>query len=540
MSTMRIGGLASGLDTSEIISQLMSAERMPLDRLIKNKTLLEWQRDKYREVNLEISKLRDSFVAAGLGLQSTFLQKKVTSSNDKVVTATASANASNTSVQMKVNQLATPANFVSNEITDQNILSKKLSEWDSGFQFDENGKATLMFEVQKPGGAYEAVAVELNESDTLQTAMNKLNKAGVGFSAFLDKSADGSAERLVLTMTDTGAGAGIRMGSAIAEDTDAEKAAKENALAFFSSLGFNTVDNGDTTDLVTSTAGQNAIVEINGHVTQRTSNSFTINGVTYSLNGISEPGEVVMITSQTDTEKIMESIMNFVEQYNNLIDLLNGVLREDKHRDYKPLTDDEKAAMSEREIELWEAKAKSGLLRNDSTLMSAMYQMRSAMFSGVAGGFIKDLSEIGLVSSSNYNDGGKIVFDTNRRTMPNGESMTGEDRLRYYIENHGEELYNFFMNDSEEASERGVLRKLRSTLDYTVNQVTERAGREGRTNQQFTLGRQLNDIEDRITNFERRLQQKETRYWAQFTALEKAMAQMNSQAEQLYSMLYSN
>ncbi len=50
-----------------------------------------------------------------------------------------------------------------------------------------------------------------------------------------------------------------------------------------------------------------------------------------------------------------------------------------KYYDYKPLTADEKASLSEEEIELWEDKAKSGLLQSDSTLQSIANAMRTAI-----------------------------------------------------------------------------------------------------------------------------------------------------------------
>lgn len=51
MSTMRIGGLASGMDIDSIVEKLMVAERMPMDKLEQQKQIYEWQRDAYRDVN---------------------------------------------------------------------------------------------------------------------------------------------------------------------------------------------------------------------------------------------------------------------------------------------------------------------------------------------------------------------------------------------------------------------------------------------------------------------------------------------------------
>ena len=65
---------------------------------------------------------------------------------------------------------------------------------------------------------------------------------------------------------------------------------------------------------------------------------------------------------------MVKRITDFVDLYNETIAEINGKLMEPYYRDFPPLTDKQKEAMSEREIELWEEKAKSGMLRNDTML----------------------------------------------------------------------------------------------------------------------------------------------------------------------------
>lgn len=60
-----------------------------------------------------------------------------------------------------------------------------------------------------------------------------------------------------------------------------------------------------------------------------------------------------------------------------MIDMVNGKLTEKKYRDYTPLTEEQKKDMTEKQIELWEEKAKSGLLRGDTILSGATNQMRT-------------------------------------------------------------------------------------------------------------------------------------------------------------------
>jgi len=86
-------------------------------------------------------------------------------------------------------------------------------------------------------------------------------------------------------------------------------------------------------------------------------NEFTIEGVTYSLKGVSS--EPVKIDVKADIDAVVENIKNFVNSYNEMLAKINSVLTEERYRDYLPLTDDQKKAMSEDDIKLWEQKAKS-------------------------------------------------------------------------------------------------------------------------------------------------------------------------------------
>jgi len=109
---MRISGLVSGIDVDQMVKDLMKAERIPLNKLYQQKQYLEWQRDAYREVNSLLLSLRDA--ALNLRLSQTFKGRKVTSSNENLVTATAAAGASSISYTIqKVSQLASAAYKIS-------------------------------------------------------------------------------------------------------------------------------------------------------------------------------------------------------------------------------------------------------------------------------------------------------------------------------------------------------------------------------------------------------------------------------------------
>ncbi|UCZ52683.1 flagellar filament capping protein FliD [Bacillus shivajii] len=276
--------------------------------------------------------------------------------------------------------------------------------------------------------------------------------------------------------------------------------------------------------------GQNASFTVNGLETERRSNTFSINGVTMTLQGTFAEGEdSVTIGASTDVESIMETITGFIDEYNELVDFANEKLREERHRDYHPLTDDQRDAMTEREIERWEERAMSGMLRNDRTIRSGFNTFRNDMYAPVNIGLeseINHLSQIGITTTNNFRDGGKLEID--------------EDKLRGAIENDAEAVFQLFAGDGDTHADKGLARRVRESANGLIDQISQQAGgmRGRNLNHQFTIGREMDRIDDRVSNFERRMQQVEQRYWSQFTAMEKAVAQANSQAESLFAQLY--
>lgn len=350
---------------------------------------------------------------------------------------------------------------------------------------------------------------------SMNDVIKQMNDSNTGINVFYDEFSD----KISVIRTDTG-----RFNPNVIEGTQPPEYGAE--ITFAGALfteGFHLNSDNER-------AGENAKFTVNGLETERRSNTFTMNGVTMTLQGTFAEGEdTVTISANTDVDAIMETILGFVEEYNELVDFVNGKLGEDLYRDYRPLTADERNAMSDREIELWEEKAMSGMLRNDRTLRSGFDRFRMDMYTTVDLGFDSEynhLSSIGITTTSNYRDGGKLEVD--------------EDKLRAAIENDSEAVYQIFAGDGE-YGEQGVARRVRESANGLIEQISQTAGgmRGRNLNHQFTIGREMDRLEDRISNFERRMQQVEQRYWAQFTAMEKAVAQANAQAESLFAQLYS-
>ena len=154
----------------------------------------------------------------------------------------------------------------------------------------------------------------------------------------------------------------------------------------------------DGTDAVVKLSLNGSTDEADMITLTRSSNTFEIDGTTYKLLG-KAPGntaENINIKLDYDTDAIVEKITSFINDYNELLGSLIKLTSEEVFRDYKPLTEDEKKALTDDEIKLWTEKAKSGILRSDTYLKAIETELRSSMFSQVD--VIGSLASIGITT----------------------------------------------------------------------------------------------------------------------------------------------
>ncbi|MEC1876181.1 MULTISPECIES: flagellar hook-associated protein 2 [Bacillus] len=493
----RITGLASGMDIDDIVSKLMQTERAPLDKLKQKKQTLEWQRDSYREVNTKIKELQDYMSNNKLTYPSTFQSKTVTSSNESVLTATGSVSAANSSSTVEVASLATAATYKANNYT--------------GYT---QGDYNLAFNVVAPGETTaKTVNISVTSADTIDNVISKLNSSDLGVSAFKDKIWNGTeyVETIAFSSKATGAGGSIQ--------------AADSATADFMSgqLGFSLdADN----KLTAYKEGTNAKVTINGFEMEKLTNNFTVNGVTYSIKNTTAATGPVTTSVSTDVDGIYNQIKEFVDKYNEMVDSLNEKLKEEKYRDYTPLTSEQKEAMSDKEVELWEEKAKSGLLRNDSSISTGTNQMRTDFYTQVnADGKTYQLTEFGITTSSAYQMRGHLEIN--------------EDKLKAKIQEDPQSVAALFTSGSNSSaySDKGIMKRIGDTLKSTVKSIEAKAGNSTMGTNDYSIGKNLNTISTDITKMQDRLTTIENRYYTKFSAMDSAIQKMNEQASYLSQLL---
>lgn len=92
--------------------------------------------------------------------------------------------------------------------------------------------------------------------------------------------------------------------------------------------------------------------------------------------------------------------------YNKLIKSMDEAYNADSSKGYEPLTDDEKSAMTDDEVEKWETKIKDSLLRKDDTLSSIINTMKNDMASSFTiNGKSYALSSFGIATQGYFSSG---------------------------------------------------------------------------------------------------------------------------------------
>lgn len=490
---MRISGMVSGMDIDKIVSDLMKANRIPLDKITQKKSYLEYQLNDYRSINRDLKETSNKIGDIML-LEKTFLSKNVTISNPDAVSIKSTGSIADFTGTISIEQLATQATLQSAEITSLKGKTENLTLAElKGLGLD---LGDMKITIDTPGKA--GTELTFSETDTLKSVLDKISKEP-GVTAFFDSQTG----KIALTAKNSG------KGDAVGDDKITIRG------------GLGTALNLDASN-VTFTTGQNAKFTFNGLETERSSNSFTINGFEINLKQTTETADtpgIVTFSSTPDTDKVADAVIGFVNDYNKMIEELNAKIREPKYRDYQPLTAEQKKDMKENEIKLWEEKAMSGTLRNDPTISSMLAKMRSALNSEVTGtdGKIR-LSDIGITTSNNYRDNGKLVID--------------EAKLREMIAENPNKVSELFTKTDE-----GLATKFRKAVDDGQLAIAKQAGSVGSGNDTFTLGSTMKSMNEQIVRFEERMKTVENRLWKQFTAMEMAINRANAQSAQLQSTL---
>ncbi|MYL70013.1 flagellar hook-associated protein 2 [Halobacillus litoralis] len=502
MSDMRIGGLASGMNTDQIIKDLMNAEKQPLNKMEQDREWLTYKRDAYRDVNKQLAELDK--IAFDMKLERSYNSKDVSSSG-AAVSATALSSSDEGSYKMEVLELAEAAynysqNGISNgEFDPDDTLANQKDNLINGITLDDTFSLTTYGE----GGEETTVSFNVTGNKSLNDILGEINDSELGVRAFYDKGAD----KVMLERTETG-----DFNTDESKFLGAEIGFNGTSASFLAdTLDIKNGKNDGTGWVLNEKGGTDARFTYNNsfEMTSHT-NDYSLNGMNFTFNEVGTS----TVTVSNNVDDSFEKVMKFVEKYNEVIEDLNGKTEEKRYRDFQPLTAEQKKDMEEEEIELWEEKSKSGMLKGDSVVSGVLSSMRQNWYTPVENdGEYSMASQIGITTTSNYREGGKLEVD--------------EDQLRQALRDNPNSVAKLFSGSD---ANPGIARRLETSIENATKSIERKAGKPTSLDNNFLLGRQIESINDEMDSFQDRLNAIENRYWREFGAMEKAIQKMNSQS----------
>lgn len=559
-NNLRITGLASPFDTEEMIGKLMEAEKVKLNRVEQDKELLVWKREAYNDLNKDFANFilntRKEFgltttTSTGVMVSNSYEKltwvKSVTSSDESVGTVSTTAKAMNGIYNVEVEQLAEGVKMVSGSnisVGDKTNLAS---------QFGLNEEDLIKFSIETKNGIKE---FEFIGSQSINDVVRAINNAKVEVGEGDEKKEvslgvravyDANIDRFFLQTEDTGKEAELSI-----------KVDDEGSKKFINGLKLN--HGGNPYVIGEKYIGQNAKINFDGaEGIEIGSNQFTINGMDFNIKSIGS----FTATVDTNIDAFYEKVEKFVEEYNKLVEKSNLLLTQKKYRDYLPLTADQKKEMDKKDIELWEEKAKSGLLRNDELVSRTIRNSRTWMYEkveGVEGGF-KHLTEIGISTErfSQGDLGGKLSIDEIKLKEAIRKDADGVLELLFKAPDYGKgelEGVTPYKSDRELTSEQlqakrkqsGIVTRLYDNLILGMQDIINKSGtgddsnlyRNVKSNMLIDfvtkhssismIDKDVMKLENRIDDLNVYLFRKENQYYSKFAAMEQALSRMNQQS----------
>lgn len=427
------GGIGSGLDVNGIISQLMALERQPLERLRAQRSQLDARLSAYGQLQSALSTFKNAM--SNLGSTDKFQVFSAASSNEESFTATAGSAASVASHSIQVEALANAHKFTSN------------NSGGAGYaDADTSIGTTGTLEIAQGGASFQITIDGTN--NTLAGIREAINNAedNTGVTASIVNT--GSESILVLNANESGVDNEISVGAA-------------TTASVATALDFGTIAGNEARD---------ASVIVNGIAISSASNVVTdaISGVTLNLHK-AEPGVIETLNVARDTDKVKESVQNFVDAYNDLRTTIRTLGGED------------------------------ATLQGDTGLLSIERQLQAVFNQRNGSGVYGYLTEVGLSTAQD----GSLTLDSTR--------------LDAAINSNFADLANLFGHSTE-----GFAVRLETVADGLVasNGLID-ARRDG-------ISSRISSLDNRRENLEFRMEIIEERYTRQFSALDSLISQLQS------------
>lgn len=383
------------------------------------------------------------------------------------------------------------------------------------------------------------------EKDTAQKELDTLNEE---IKALSEKKTDAqSLESTQKSITDADTKiADIQKHITVTEGTDADGNATYTAEATqnlkdqvnnsylsqakYASEVITAINNGSYTATgATKVSGQDAMITLNGAEFTGSTNVFEINGLTFTALNETKAGEDITVTTEDDVDGIYDMVKSFLKEYNSIINEMDKLYNADSAKGYEPLTDDEKDAMSDSEVEKYETKIKDALLRRDSNLSTVSSALKEIMSGGVdVNGKTMYLSDFGIETLGYFEAADNEKNAYHIAGDPDDANTSGKsDVLKSMISNDPDTVISFFSSLSK------TLYTKMSDLSKSVDGYRS----YGSFYDDKKMTSDYNDYKTKISELEEKLNDYEDKWYSKFSKMETALAKLQSNSSAVTSLL---
>ena len=480
---IRMTGLISGLDTDAVVQQLVSAKSMKVTKKKNQQKKLEWKQEKWKSMNSQVynffkGKL-DTFT-----MTSAFNEKGAKVADSTVASATASASAVTGSHSLEVTALAQ-----SSYLTGAALTGDKYA--DASSKIGDTGTIKITYKGQEK-------TIDISDDTSLSGIASKISSE-TGLTA----SYDAKNQRFFIS-------------------GDSNDFKIEGSLA--ESLGIKV--NADGTSSGNYLKGSKAKITLDGAEYESDKNTFEINGLT--INATKEGSST--ITVDKDVDAVYNKIVAFFDEYNTIINAMDKAYNADAAKGYDVLTEEQKDALSDKEVEDWENKIKDSLLRRDKNLGDVIDIFKDAMSYSYtdSSGTKYTLADFGMGTLSYFlakeNERNAIHIDGNEK---DDDTKSEPDKLKSMIINNPDVVENFFS---------GLAKQFHTAMDKNMASVTNTRSRY-KVYDDKALQSEYDKMKEDITAMEDKIAAIEDKYYKQFAAMETALAGLQEKQNALAGLL---
>ena len=372
-------GIGSGLDIESLVTQLISAERSPVEtRLVARESALTAELSGFGSLKSALSTFQDSI--SSLNKLSSFGQRTTTSSNTDAVVASANSTAASGSYSLSVSQLASSHSLAStgyastSDVVGTGTLTIRFGSTD--YTSPDPGPESYDGFTVNPEKGTATITID-SDNNTLTGVRDAINGAKIGVTAVIVN--DESGYRLLIGSDDGGEKNSLEISVTDTGDNDDLDSAGLSALSF----------NGSATNLAQTVAARDALFTVNGLSIRSSDNraSGVIEGLDITLKDVTGTSPVTVTVAQ-DRQAVKSAIQSFVSGYNNYISTVNSLTA------YDPET------------------GVAGPLQGDFSARSIASQVRRAITDSAEGfgGSFSSLSELGITTDGD----GKLAINSSR------------------------------------------------------------------------------------------------------------------------------